>query len=125
LSHDAIEAMTSYHIRLVLSGGWQIPAVWDLTPEGGDHMDARQNEQLLSACDAILDSDTEGAIGAIIVWPDASKASGVGTIVLGEGNGQLRQGEAHYVFAENEDDARHILAVMNAAAPWPLILLAH
>ena len=88
-------------------------------------MDARQNEQLLSACDAILDSDTEGAIGAIIVWPDASKPSGVGTIVLGEGNGQLRQGEAHYVFAENEDDARHILAVMNAAAPWPLILLAH
>jgi hypothetical protein len=38
-------------------------------------MDARQNEQLLSACDAILDSDTEGAIGAIIVWPDASKPS--------------------------------------------------
>ena len=88
-------------------------------------MDARQNEHLLSACDAILDSDTEGAIGAIIVWPDASKPSGVGTIVLGEGNGQSRQGDAHYALAENEDVGRHILALMNAAAPLPLIPLGH
>jgi hypothetical protein len=88
-------------------------------------MNARQNEQLLSACDAILDSDTEGAIGAIIVWPDASKPNGVGTIVLGEGNGQSAQGDAHYVLAENEDEARHIHALINAAAPRPLIPLGH
>ena len=88
-------------------------------------MDARQNEQLLSACDAILDSDTEGAIGAILVWPDASKPSGVGTIVLGEGNGQSRQGDANYVLAENEDEARHIHTLINAAGPWPLIPLGH
>jgi hypothetical protein len=120
----AIEASELPH-RWSLSGAWRIPAVWDPAPEGGDHMDARQKEQLLFACDAILDSDTEGAIGAIIVWPDVSKPSGVGTIVLGEGNGQSRQGDAHYVFAENEDAARHILAVRNAAAPWPLIPLGH
>jgi hypothetical protein len=86
-------------------------------------MDARQNEQLLSACDAILDSDTESAVAAIIVWPDASKPSGVGTIVLGEGNGQSRQGDANYVLAE--DEARHIHALINAAGPWPLIPLGH
>jgi hypothetical protein len=88
-------------------------------------MDARQKEHLLSACDAILDSDTEGAIAAIIVWPDPSKPSGVGTIVLGEGNGQSRQGDANYALAENEDEARHIHALINAAGPWPLIPLGH
>jgi hypothetical protein len=49
----------------------------------------------------------------------------VGTIVLGEGNGQSRQGDANYVLAENEDEARHIHALINAAGPWPLIPLGH
>jgi hypothetical protein len=55
----------------------------------------------------------------------ASKPSGVGTIVLGEGNGQSRQGDANYALAENEDEARHIHALINAAGPWPLIPLGH
>jgi hypothetical protein len=88
-------------------------------------MNAQQNEHLLSACDEILDSDDEDVIAVIIVWSDESKPTGIGTIILGEDDGQPRQGDVHYVLAENEENARHIHAVINAAMPRPLIVLGH
>jgi hypothetical protein len=88
-------------------------------------MNAQQNEHLVSACDAILDRDDEDAIAVIIVWSDGSNPTGVGTIILGEDDRRPRQDEVHYVLAENEEEARHIHAVINAAMPRPLILLGH
>jgi hypothetical protein len=87
-------------------------------------MKKRQMEHLLTACDEILDSDDAGIVAAIIVWPDAAKPSGVGTMVLPELDGQKREGDCHYILTESEAEARLMLAKFNQTRPSPLIPLA-
>jgi hypothetical protein len=86
-------------------------------------MDERQRELLLSACDAIVNADDEEMVAMIILWPDPAKPGGVGSIILPEGNGQKREAECGFFLAENEAEARHIHALINAAGPWPIVPL--
>ena len=86
-------------------------------------MDEQQREHLLYACDEILDADDDGVVAAIIAWPDPTKPSGVGTIILPEGNGERREGDCNFILAEDEAQVRDILTTINERGPWPIVPL--
>jgi hypothetical protein len=74
-----------------------------------------QQDHLLAACDAILESDTEETITVIIIWPDPSKPGGVGTLLFDEENDEVST-----FLVANKTQARWLHGKLSAAGTRPL-----